>query len=367
MDCEKFDQHLMDALFDELDEVTGAAMKRHTESCSRCNSAESGLRATLEVGELPLEEPSPELEQRILKAANAAQLRAPWPRKIMRTLTWAGNQAMRPQLAMAALLVLVLGSSVLLLRGRPRSVSPTGYDTPFGAEPEVSPVPDSELQHSPGESLPTKGLEKTADELAEGDTQKQQNAFGANADSTATAQVKANEKLAAPQSSGSNPDGDAYERALANYRAGRHRAAQRDFAAANRQGGANAGSAALYEARAVRGHSGCRSAVGYYDRVRRAYGASQVGADAMWEQADCYRALGQNGKARALWRQLRANKAYRERAAGELASRGQAANAGKPVAASRPRAKAPAPPATAAPPASQNDQAADAPPEKSGY
>ena len=36
MDCEKFDQHVIDALYDELDELTHAALKRHVEGCSRC-------------------------------------------------------------------------------------------------------------------------------------------------------------------------------------------------------------------------------------------------------------------------------------------------------------------------------------------
>ena len=35
MDCEKFDQHVIDALYDELDELTHAALKRHVEGCSR--------------------------------------------------------------------------------------------------------------------------------------------------------------------------------------------------------------------------------------------------------------------------------------------------------------------------------------------
>ena len=36
MDCEKFDEHVIDALYGELDELTAAALRRHVESCSRC-------------------------------------------------------------------------------------------------------------------------------------------------------------------------------------------------------------------------------------------------------------------------------------------------------------------------------------------
>ena len=84
MDCEKFDSHVIDELYDELDELTHAAMKRHVESCSRCSGILAGLRATREVGVLPLVEPSADLEVRILDAVAAAQRTVPWQRKLMR-------------------------------------------------------------------------------------------------------------------------------------------------------------------------------------------------------------------------------------------------------------------------------------------
>src|SRR6185437_2409977 len=114
MDCEKFDQHVIDELYEELDELTHAALKRHVEGCSRCAAILSGLRATRDVGILPIEEPSDDLEARILDAVAVAQKKAPWPRKVLRGLAWAGIHAMRPQLAMAALFFLVIGSSLLL-------------------------------------------------------------------------------------------------------------------------------------------------------------------------------------------------------------------------------------------------------------
>ena len=46
MDCEKFETSLLAELYDELDEVTSAAAKRHVAGCSRCASLLSGLRAT---------------------------------------------------------------------------------------------------------------------------------------------------------------------------------------------------------------------------------------------------------------------------------------------------------------------------------
>src|SRR4026209_95778 len=113
MDCEKFDSHVIDELYDELDEVTHAAMKRHMESCARCSGVLSGLRATREVGILPLVEPSEDLEERVLEAARAAERKVPWQRRAMRAIAWAGSHAMRPQLAMAAVFMLIIGSSLL--------------------------------------------------------------------------------------------------------------------------------------------------------------------------------------------------------------------------------------------------------------
>src|SRR3954469_19725024 len=125
MDCEKFDQHVIDELYDELDELTHMALKRHVEGCSRCAPILAGLRATRDVGILPIEEPSDDLEARILDAVAVAQQKTPWPRKVLRGLAWAGSHAMRPQLAMAAVFVLVIGSSLLLVRARPGSVQVT--------------------------------------------------------------------------------------------------------------------------------------------------------------------------------------------------------------------------------------------------
>ena len=79
---------------------------------------EAGLipsaRATLEIAILPLEEPSDDLEQRILDAALEAHEGEPMLRRVITVIAWAGSNVMRPQFAMAALLMLVLGSSVLL-------------------------------------------------------------------------------------------------------------------------------------------------------------------------------------------------------------------------------------------------------------
>src|SRR5262245_17952078 len=119
MDCEKFDQIIIDAVYDELDELTLAAAKRHADGCQHCQAAWSGLRATRKIGILPLVEAPAGLELHIMQAAREAHRNLPWPKRVGRAVSWAGSYAMRPQMAMAALLVLMLGSSIIFLRAKP--------------------------------------------------------------------------------------------------------------------------------------------------------------------------------------------------------------------------------------------------------
>jgi len=119
MDCEKFESTLMDELYDELDELTSAASKRHVASCARCASLLHGLSATRRIAVLERVEPPAGLEARILAATKEAQKVVPLRGRISRVVSWAGSWAMRPQTAMAAVFLLMIGStSILLLRAR---------------------------------------------------------------------------------------------------------------------------------------------------------------------------------------------------------------------------------------------------------
>jgi TolA-binding protein len=320
MDHEKFDQHLMDYLFDELDEVTRAAMKRKIESDAASREIEAGLRATIDVAHLPLEEPDDDLEERILAAASAAEEREPWTRKLLRSLSWAGSHAMRPQLAMAAVLMLVLGSSMLLLRVRSGAVS-------------VTPTKDDDRSALPGEVA-------AVEERAERDTPppapvREQ---GEPQDAASTQASVRPAPVAASSGEPLNEDVErVYERAMANYNAGSYAEAQRDFAAVQQSKSPLAPNAALLEARSVRGRSGCQAAIAFYNKVRTQHGGSAVAADATWEQADCHRILGQAAQARELWLALQKNKAYEGRATNELQNQGESANAGGDASQSRKR------------------------------
>ncbi|HMJ10010.1 MAG TPA: zf-HC2 domain-containing protein, partial [Polyangiaceae bacterium] len=121
MDCEKFDRIVLDQIYQELDELTSLAAKRHVEHCMRCRRIEAGLRATREVGVLPTLEPPESLVAHILTAEREAHAMLPARQRFGRAISILAGYAMRPQLAMAALLVLMIGGSLLFLRGRPDS------------------------------------------------------------------------------------------------------------------------------------------------------------------------------------------------------------------------------------------------------
>jgi hypothetical protein len=140
MDCENFDQILVGALYDELDELTLAAAKRHADGCQRCRTAWSGLKATRSIGRLPMVEAPESLENRILSRARDAHRNVSWPKRVGRAVSWAGAFAMRPQTAMAALLLLMLGTSLIFVRAKPdRSGAPSRVSITERGVPEQAP------------------------------------------------------------------------------------------------------------------------------------------------------------------------------------------------------------------------------------
>jgi hypothetical protein len=162
MDCDKFESAMMDDLYGELDELTSAALKRHVASCAACAGLLEGLQATLRVASVPRVQPPADFEARILRAAfpspvsavsaaaaAAPQVEAPlglqapsvvpFGRRAARALSIAGNWAMRPQTAMAAVFLVMIGTSGLLLRGR-SSRAPAGAAVTVTEEGTPAPV-----------------------------------------------------------------------------------------------------------------------------------------------------------------------------------------------------------------------------------
>lgn len=357
MDCEKFDRIVLDLLYDELDELTSAAAKRHVEHCSRCRNIMVGLRATREVGVLPLEEAPPGLETRILEAERQANAVLPLRKRVGRAISLAASYAMRPQLAMAALLLLMIGSSLLLLRARPgarESVQVTERGIPESEGDPVAIVPAPAGAEAPA-AAPAHGVlreEKSAHhEKAKATRDRDEPADDLVAQSAPAASAAAADAAVLADKDATDGGADDYGRAMAAYRAGRYAEAGRRFDAIAAAGGEKAASAALYAARATRNSSGCGAAAARFDEVGARYRGSSIGNDATWQAADCYRSMGQTERARRNYQLLLAAASYADRAQRALADLdGRSAGAVAARAAeARPKAAAPAAKAVAKP------------------
>jgi len=377
VDCEKFDRIVLDLLYEELDELTSAAARRHMEHCTRCRSIGSGLRATREVGVLPLLEPPPGLELRILEAEQQATQLLPIGKRLERGLSLLAGYAMRPQLAMAALLMLMIGSSLFFLRAQPgdrehvlvteRGVPESDSDPvaavarklPAAEPARVAPRPSPTLHAEESVARRDRASEPKAEARAPGAAQ---GLAPSPSDALGGAALGTSGDDKDLQGAGvAVSDSDAsYDAAMAAYRDGRYSEAQRRFSEITSQGGPHAPNAALYEVQALRRVSGCPSAAPRFEDVHTRYPGS-VGNDAAWQAADCYRSLGELARARQNYEELAADPSYKSRAKEaiaeldqrtldqELAARKSAASSsasakGKAAATSAPAAAAPAKP-----------------------
>lgn len=418
MDCEKFDQIIIDAVYDELDELTLAAAKRHADSCQHCQAAWSGLRATRKIGLLPLVEAPAGLEAHVLQAAREAHRDLPWPKRVGRAISWAGSYAMRPQMAMAALLVLMLGSSVIFLRAKPdrsgalsrisvteRGVPeqaaeeprsdkkggaaderPTaggrlakrddergsGSPVPMAPSPFAAPLPEP-ARLAEAEARPQKGLDRepmadmaarpksmapaaapTPDDPASGGIALRSAAGEKKREAPGGGAIGS---FGAPAPS-TNQGQDAFSAATDLYTAGRYAEAEKAFDEIEASHSKDAPRAALMAAKSSENAFSCGKAAPKYEMAWAHYSASSPGAEALSLAADCYTKIANYGKAHDLLIQLRSVAGYRDRAEDRLANLAilqQQQMAARARAASAPPAKpAPALPAPPAPPKATN-------------
>lgn len=368
MDCEKFESHLIDELYGELDDVTSAAMKRHASGCSRCSGLLGGLRATRKVAVLPLE-PVPEgLEDRILSAARSAEKVVPIGSKFSRFVSRAGAWAMRPQTAMAAVFLLAIGSSVVLMNTRRDQArvavegqgAPADIPAAAGASAAAETVTTTLADNNAHGTLPAATRvrmgngEKDKVDLLGADLEQDRTAAddgrGLIANAAPPAGLAPETRPmggAAPMQqqgqmaygSGSGAGGSAFEGAMTDYKNQRFDEATRRF---DTLAPADA-NAALWAARSVKESNGCGAAVSRFDQVASRAGDTAVGYEATLEAARCYKTLGNIEAARARFARLAGVPAYATRAQGEL-------DALSPSAASRAMTKGalPAKPAPAA-------------------
>lgn len=361
MNCEKFETVIVDELYEELDEVTSADFRRHLSGCPRCASLLAGLRATRRVAVLPKVAPPPGLESRILSATWAVQKVVPLRSRIARGLSWAGVFAMRPQTAMAAVFLVMIGSGVLLLQSKSPVEKSTesaynafkggGYPAaaPEQGEPEGARVDLATAASAHGPATPGLVGERQAPSPGAG--------FGARADEQAHASSglagtpaekdkleDSRERRAADEeppparaAANASPPAGApaatatgggasrgraesksassdLDRGLQSYRDGQYDEATKKLDSL-------AGSdpnAALWAARSVRDGEGCAAAVSRFDALSTRQWGTTVGYEATMDAGRCYRGLGRSDLARARFASLLAVPAYMSKAQDEL-------------------------------------------------
>jgi len=298
VDCEKFDKVALEMLYDELDELTSAAAKRHMDHCSRCGSMGARLRATREVGVLPILAPPSGLEERILRLERQARQGLPLRQRVGRGISVLAGYAMRPQAAMAALLVLMLGSSFLFLRSKPGDADSV-HVTERGvreADESIAIVPLPEPQAPPAAAVPRPAPE--AKKLTSAPARAPEPA--ALADEAPALEAKAGN--------------DAYDQAMSAYRRGDYAAAEEQFQTIADHGGEQAPAAYLYAAHAARNSAGCDVAAPKFDAVNSKFPGTNVAQEGIWQAATCYRTLGLLDVARARYQLLLDVPAYADRA-----------------------------------------------------
>jgi TolA-binding protein len=304
MDCERFDRIALDLLYDELDELTAASARRHVDQCTRCRGILAGLRATREVGALPLVDPPPGLELSILEAERRARSHLPLQQRLGRGVSVLAGYAMRPQLAMAALLLLAIGSSLIFFRAQPgdrNSMSVTERGVPDSDSDFVAVVPAASRDRAADAHGPPAA--PVAAEKKEAVAQP----------SRATGQA------AAAESEQAEPPGDsAFQAALSALKEGRNKEAREQFESVAARGGADAAQAAFHASEAAKNELGCAEAAKLFDQVPFQYPGTRAGYDATFQAARCYEAVGDVEKARRNYQALLDEPSYAERARGAL-------------------------------------------------
>ncbi len=327
MDCEKFDRIVLDLLYGELDELTEAAAKRHIEHCSRCKGVSSGLRATREVGALALVDPPDSLELGILEAERRMDAKLPLGKKLGRGVSILAVYAMRPQLAMAALLLLMIGSSLFFLRARPGArdsvlVTERGApETEAEHVDEILPAPDR--FEAPAAAATGAGQPKLANAKSEGTLARERDGDRSAEPSAPLAEAaKENEQKGAGNDAaplpGTEPSADSMDAATSAFQGGRYVEAQRRFEEIAARGGSEAPAAALQAVEALRRQRGCPAAAPRYEDVHSRYRGTPSGNEAAWQAGDCYRALGELSRARQSLEALLEVAEYRSRAEAAL-------------------------------------------------
>ncbi len=183
-DCEACRDALTELVCDELDAETRRAVIAHTQTCPSCAAELVKMRAVLQVAEaIPLEAPSARVHAAVMLAAREANVRrsaiAKAPQRetagafeiIRAWLTQVGTWAMSPQVAMASVLLLMLGVGLVALplgedREQPalRAAQEAEEPQPATASGAVAPAAPIALSEPAAEAEQDKSADPTAAE-----------------------------------------------------------------------------------------------------------------------------------------------------------------------------------------------------------
>lgn len=315
MDSDKFDRIVLDLLYGELDELTTAAARRHMDQSARARDIFAHLRATRQLGVLPAHAPPPDFEAALLESEARLLAELPVRHRLGRLVSMLAGYAMRPQLIMAALLLLMIGSSLMFVRTRPGLHRPVQVTERGAPEAEVDPLlPLAPVAHA---SEATAAPVGSASLLTPPANAQVEPAAPAPAPPGAAAdRESARLALAADAGGGLDP----YEQAQQTYRAGGYVEARRLFERIRQTGGKHAGDAALYSAISTRNISGCAPALVRFERVQLAFPDSAAAHEATWRSARCQEQLGDITVARQSYEALLRIPSHARRAEQALAA-----------------------------------------------
>jgi len=273
---------------------------------------------------------------------------------------------MRPQLAMAALFLLMIGASLFFLRSRPGardSVLVTERGVPENEAEHVAIVPaplraQEQALAPPASAAPKPAATATAKgetlALREREASGEKPIAGGLGVGGPAAAAKDDAKPNAEGDAVASGDGvvDSMEAAKSAFQGGRYVEAQRRFEEIAARGGSEAPAAALEAVEALRRQRGCPAAAPRYEEVHARYPDSPSGNEAAWQAGDCYRALGELAQARLNLEPLLQIPEYRSRAQAALqelsAREDQVASAAKKAKAAAAAPAAPPPAETKA-------------------
>ena len=307
MNSDKFDRIVLDLLYGELDELTTAAAKRHMDQSARAREIFAHFKATRQLSVLPIHMPPVDFEASLMERQGRALAELPLYHRIGRVVSMLAGYAMRPQLIMGALLLLMIGSSLMFLRARPgqhSAVQVTERGAPEADVDLILPVATS----APEAPAPlTSGVFRAlpAAEAAPAAPSTAPAAPASNASGAAAAHPSA-----VPSVEGLDP----FDQALELYQDGKYVEAQRRFERLSRAGGRRAAEAALYAAQSVRSSAGCAPAVRHFERVRLDFPGSPSAYEATWRAAKCLQQTGDLAGARHNYEALLQVSSHAERA-----------------------------------------------------